>query len=84
MICPYLLSSQIKEQFDDTKGVIRVRKLKRDNKCNGHKKKHQTMIYNDLQNITRKSKDRVMQNQLNTRVHSSPPEQNQVNQVRHF
>ena len=37
-------------KFEDTKGVIRIRKSKKDRKHNGHKKKSKR-TNNDLQNI---------------------------------
>ena len=46
-----------KEEFEDTKGVIKIRKSK-DRQHNGQKKKDKR-INNDLKNITHKTKDRV-------------------------
>jgi hypothetical protein len=46
------------EEFEDTKGVIRIRKSKKDRQHNGQKKKDKR-TNNDLQNITQKTKDRV-------------------------
>jgi hypothetical protein len=43
------------EEFEDTKGVFRIRKLK-DRQHNGQKKKDKRTNY-DLQNITQKTKD---------------------------
>ena len=43
-------------EFEDPKGVIRIRKSKKDRQHNGQKK---TMTNNDLQSITQKTKDRV-------------------------
>jgi len=40
----------LQEEFEDTKGVIRIRKSKKDRKHNGQKKKDKT-TNNDLQNI---------------------------------
>ena len=40
----------IKEEFEDTKEIIRIRKSKKDRQHNGRKKKDK-MINNDLQNI---------------------------------
>ena len=62
------------EEFEDTKGVIRIRKSK-DRQHNGQKKrkKGQTTIYNDLQNITQKTKDRV------TRTHVIPAREGVIN-----
>jgi len=42
--------------FEDTKGVIRSRKSKKNGQHNDQKKKHQR-TNNDLQNIRQKSKD---------------------------
>jgi adenylate cyclase class IV len=41
----------IKKKFKDTKGVIRIRKSKKDRQCNGQKKEDKR-TNNDLQNIT--------------------------------
>jgi len=38
------------EEFEDTKGVIRIRELKKDRQHNGQKKMYKR-TYNDLQNI---------------------------------
>jgi len=46
------------EEFEDTKGVIRIRKLKKDRQHNVQNKKDKR-ANNDLQNITQKTKDRV-------------------------
>ena len=43
------------EEFEDTKGVIRIHKSKNDRQYNGQKKKYKST--NDLQNITHKTKD---------------------------
>ena len=40
----------LKEEFEDTKGVIRIRKLKKDRQHNEQKKKEKK-TNNDLQNI---------------------------------
>ena len=40
----------LQEEFEDTKGVIRIRKSKKDRKHNGRKKKDKK-TNNDLQNI---------------------------------
>jgi len=47
-----------KIEFEDTKGVIKIRKLKKDRQHNGQKKKDKR-TNNDLQNIHIKLKDRV-------------------------
>jgi len=41
---------QLKEEFDDTKGVIRIRISKKNRQHNGQKKKYK-MTNNDIQNI---------------------------------
>jgi len=46
------------EEIEDTKGVIRICKSKKDRQHNGQKKKDKR-TNNDLQNITHKTKDRV-------------------------
>ena len=46
------------EEFEDTKGVIRIRKSKMDRKHNVRNKKNKR-TNNDLQNIKQKTKDRV-------------------------
>ena len=52
------------EEFEDTKGVIKIRKSK-DRQHNGQLKKEKK-TNNDLQNITQKTKDRVTQTPLKT------------------
>ena len=52
-ICSIKIGHQ--EQFEDTKGVIRIRKSKKDRQHIGLKKKDK-MTNNDLQNITIKLK----------------------------
>ena len=51
-------------EFEDTKGVIKIRNSK-DRKHNGQKKKDKR-TNNNLQNITHKTKDRVTWTQLKT------------------
>jgi len=46
--------------FEDTKGIIRFRKSKKDKQANGQKKS----TNNDLQNITQKTKDRATRTPL--------------------
>jgi hypothetical protein len=46
----------IRRKFEDTKGVIRSCKSKKDRKYNGQKKKNK-MTNNDLQNTTQQTKD---------------------------
>jgi hypothetical protein len=48
------------EEFEDTKGVIRIRKSKIDRQHNDQKKKEKR-TNNDLQNTTYKTKDRATQ-----------------------
>ena len=47
----------MQEEFEDTKGVIIIRKSKKERQQNGKKKYKRTN--NDLQNIAHKTKDRV-------------------------
>ena len=53
------------EEFEDTKGILRIRKSKKDRQHNGQKKKDK-MTNNDLQNITHKPKERVTRTLLKT------------------
>ena len=55
------------EEFEDTKGVIGIRKSKEDRQHNGQNKKHK-WTNNDLQNTTQKTKDRVTQTSLKSGV----------------
>ena len=55
----------MKEEFDDTKGVIRIRISKKNTQHNGQKKKNK-MINNNLQNFTQKTKYRVTRTPLKT------------------
>ena len=65
ILCTTNISSQgNNEEFEDTKGVIRIRTSK-DRQHNGQKKKEKK-TNNDLQNITQKTKDRVTQTPLKT------------------
>jgi predicted secreted protein len=49
------------EEFEDTKGVIRISKSKKDIQYNGKKKKDKS-TNNNLQNITHSIKDRKVVN----------------------
>ena len=64
-----LMSSTVifktEEEFEDTKGVIKIRKSKKDRQHNGHKKRNRR-TNNDLQNTTHKTKDRVTRTPLST------------------
>jgi len=42
------------EEFEDTKGVIKIRKSKKDKQCNSQKEKEKR-VNNVLQNITHKT-----------------------------
>jgi hypothetical protein len=55
----------VKEKFEDTKRVIRIRKLKKDLQHNSQKKKDK-MTNNDLQNTSHKNKDQVTRTPLKT------------------
>jgi hypothetical protein len=63
--CVYQTFS-LKEEFEDTKGVIRSRKSK-DRQYNDQKKKDKR-TNNDLQNTTRKTKDRTTRTLLKLKV----------------
>ena len=54
------------EEFEDTKGVIRIRKSKKNRQHNGQKKKYKR-TNNDQQN-THKTKNRVTRTPLNNGV----------------
>ena len=54
----------MEEEFEDTKGVIRIHKSKKDRQHNGQKKKYKR-TNNDLQN-THKTKDRITRTSLKT------------------
>jgi len=60
------------EEFEDTEVVIRIRKSK-NRQHNGQKKKHKR-TNNNLQNTTRKTKDRETRTTLKTGVNSGAPE----------
>ena len=47
------------EDFEDTNGVSRIHKSKKNRQHNGKKKKKDKMTNNDLQNTTQKTKDRA-------------------------
>jgi len=53
-----------KKMFEDTKGVISRRKLKKDRQYNGQEKKRTN---NDLPNITQNTEDLVIRTPLKTR-----------------
>ena len=52
------------EEFEDNKGIIRIR-ISKDRQRNGQRKKYK-WTNNDLHNITHKTKDRVARTTLNT------------------
>ena len=54
------------EEIEDTKGVIRIRKSKKECQHNG-KKKNDKRVNNDLHSTTQKSKDKSTQTPLKTR-----------------
>jgi len=53
----------MQEEFEDTKGVIRIRKSKKDRQYNGQKKQDER-TNNDLKNIAHKTKDQVTRTPL--------------------
>ena len=69
----YLDQKLYEEEFEDSKGIIRIRKSKNDRQHNGQKKKDKR-TNNDLQIISHKTKDRVTRTPLKTGVNSGAPE----------
>jgi hypothetical protein len=57
VVCIYL------EEFEDTKGVIRIRKSKKNRQHNGQKK-NDKRTSNNLQNTAHKTKDRITRTPL--------------------
>ena len=56
----------MREEFEDAKGVIRIRKSKKDRQHNGQNNKDKR-TNNDIQNITHKTKDGVSRTPIKTR-----------------
>ena len=52
-----LISTYVQEEFEDIKGIITIRKSKKD-RTNHDLKKKDKRTYNDLQNITQKTINR--------------------------
>ena len=63
----------LKEEFEDTNGVIIIRISKKKRQHNGKKKKYKR-THNDLQNIHIKTKDRITRTPLKPWVNSGAPE----------
>jgi hypothetical protein len=61
------------EEFEDTKGVIRIHKSKKDRQYNSQKKKDKR-TNNDLQSTTQKTKDWVTRTPRKPEVNSGAPE----------
>ena len=61
------------EEFEDTKGVIRIRISKKNRQHNGQKKKDKR-TNNDLQNTSQKTKDRATQIPLKSGMNTGAPE----------
>ena len=57
----------IQEEFEDTKGIIRIRILEKDIQQNGQKKTVKRST-NDLQNTKQKTKDRATRTPLKTEI----------------
>jgi len=55
----------MQEEFEDTKGVIRIRISEKDRQNNGQKKRTKEQTAN-LQNTTQKTKDRTTRNTIKT------------------
>jgi hypothetical protein len=62
-----------REEFEDTKVVIRIRKSRRNRKHNGEMEKDKR-TNNDLQNTTQKTKDRATGTPLRSGVKLGAPE----------
>ena len=62
----------IKEEFEDTRGVIRICKSKKDRQHNGQKKRYKG-TNNDLQNTTEKKKHRATPHGSERRCSSHNP-----------
>ena len=58
-------SNWLQEEFEDTEGVIRIRKSKKNRQHNGQKKKYKR-TNNDLQDMHIQTKDRVTRTPLKT------------------
>jgi len=65
----------LKEEFEDTKGVIRICTSKKNRQHNGQKEKYKR-TNNYLQKHTHKTKDRDRRTPLTTGVNSGAPEGN--------
>jgi len=63
----------MEEEFEDTKGVIRIRKSKKNRQHNGQKKKYKR-TNNDLQNIYIKLRSSNRNPTKNRGVNSGAPE----------
>ena len=61
-------SNNVSKTLRDTKGIIWIRKSKKDRRYNGQKK-----MNNDLQNTTQQTKDRVTWNHKKPGVNSDVP-----------
>jgi len=64
---------QVEEEFEDTKGAIRIRKSKKDKQQNCEKKKYKR-TNNDLQNTTKKKEDRAIRIPLQLGLNLRAPE----------
>jgi hypothetical protein len=60
-----ILFRLVLKNFEDTKGVFKSRKSKTDRQHNDQMEKHKR-VSNDLQNTTRKTKDRATRTPLKT------------------
>ena len=68
IVLEFYCQLHVRKKFEDTKGVIRSRKLK-DRQNQGQKKKD-NRTNNDLQNITQETKDRAKRTLLKAGVNS--------------
>ena len=67
----------MKEEFEDTKVVIRIHILKKDRQHNDQRKRD-TRTHKDLPNITQKTKDRVTQTPLKPGMYPGCPEERAI------
>ena len=63
----YEILHMLLDEFEDIKGVMKIRISKKDRQNNGQKKTYK-MTNNDIQSTTQKTKDRTARTSLNTGV----------------
>ena len=65
-----------RDEFEDTKWVIKSLRSKKDKQCNGQKKEKER-TKNDQQNTTQKTKDRAARTPLKTKIEQHEPHKKQ-------